>query len=719
MPTLKPPLHLLSGKPPLHFHMLLNKHAPSIFKAHDTISSSAEGTIKVLKILADTKNLKLGKVIHAQLVIANQASQDHVIQNTSLINLYSKCGQITIARQLFDGMRRRNVVSWCALMVGYFHHGFALEVLKLFKTLVSVDNLCPNEYILTTVLSSCSDSGLLKEGKQCHGYVLKSGLVFHQYVKNALVCMYSMCLDVKEAMRILNSAPGSDLFTYNCILHGLLNHDHLTVALDVLNRMLVECVEWDSVTYVSVFSLCARLKDLKLGLQVHNRMLRTNVECDLYVSSAIIDMYGKCSEISLTRKVFDGLQTRNVVSWTAILAAYLQNECFEEALKLFSDMELEEIKPNEITFAVLLNSSAGLSALGCGNSLHARAEKSGFKDYVTVGNALINMYSKNGNIEAANEVFSDMRYRDSITWNSMISGYSRHGLGKEALTVFHDMLAKKEQPNYVTFVGVLSACGHLGRVQEGFYYLHQLMKQMNIEPGLEHYTCIVGLLSKAGLLDEAEYFMRSTPIQWDVVAWRTLLSACHVYRNYGTGKRVADVVLHMDPNDVGTYVLLSNMHAKAKRWDGVAKIRKLIRERNIKKEPGLSWTEIRNDTHVFVSDDNNHPEFVQIHEKVRELLAKIKLLGYVPDFASVTHDVEEEQKEDYLSYHSEKLAIAYALIKTPTEAPVRVFKNLRMCDDCHSAVKLISKVTDRVIIVRDVNRFHCFQEGWCSCADYW
>ncbi|KAI9153350.1 hypothetical protein LWI28_009965 [Acer negundo] len=174
----------------------------------------------------------------------------------------------------------------------------------------------------------------------------------------------------------------------------------------------------------------------------------------------------------------------------------------------------------------------------------------------------------------------------------------------------------------------------------------------------------------------------------------------------------------MEPNDVGTYTLLSNMYAKAKRWDEVLKVRKLMRERSLKKEPGVSWIEIRNTTYVFVCDDSNHPESSQIYEKISELLAKIKLLGYVPDVASILHDVENEQKEDYLSYHSEKLAIAYGVMKTPPQAPIRIIKNLRMCDDCHSAVKLISKLTKRDIIVRDSNRFHRFQDDCCSCADY-
>jgi pentatricopeptide repeat protein len=706
-------------RPPTSYHAPL-QHLPFLFKPSHRPSSHPTDPIKLLKKSGETKNLKIGKVIHAHLITSSQASKNcDVFQTNSLINMYAKCDEISVARQLFDQMSERNIVSWSALMAGYLQNGLALEVLGLFKKMVSVDNLRPNKYALAIALSSCSVSGRVEEGKQCHGYVLKSGLVFHQYVKNALVHMYSRCSDVEGAMQVLNTLPGYNVFSYNSVMNGLMELGYLREALEVLGRMVGECNAWDNVTYLTLFGLSARLKDLKLGMHVHGRMLKSDLECDVFVSSAIIDMYGKCGNILNARKVFDSLQNRNVVTWTALMAAYFQNGYFEEALHLLSTMEVEDIMPNEYTFAVLLNSSAGLSALRLGDQLHARVEKSGFKDHTIVGNALVIMYSKAGNIKAANKVFTDMIYRDSVTWNAMISGHSHHGLGKEALIVFQDMLAAGVNPNYVTFVGVLAACAHLGLVREGLYYLNQLMKQMGIEPGLEHYTCIVGLLSRAGLLDEAKNFMRSAPVKWDVIAWRTLLNACHVHRNYGLGKQVAESVMLRDPHDAGTYVLLSNMYAKERRWDGVVRIRKLMRERNIKKEPGVSWLEIRNVTHVFVSEDNKHPESSQIYEKVGELLAKIKPLGYLPNIASVLHDMEDEQKEDCLSYHSEKLAIAYGLMKTPSEAPIRVIKNLRMCDDCHSAAKLISKVTNRVIIVRDANRFHHFQDGCCSCADYW
>ncbi|KAJ0667304.1 putative tetratricopeptide-like helical domain superfamily, DYW domain-containing protein [Helianthus annuus] len=678
-------------------------------------------TAKLLRYLAGTRNLELGKVVHAHLVVSNQYSGDHVLEINSLINLYSKCAELKSARQVFNKMHKRNVVSWSALLAGHFQNGMDFEVLRLFKSMVSQDfDLCqPNEYIFATVISSCSNIGYLSSGRQCHGYVLKSGLVFHQYVKNALVRLYSMLSDVVGAMEVLVSVPVSDSCTYNLILNGLVENKYLNEALDILTRMSAEHLVWNKATYICSFGLCARLKHLTLGQQIHNRLLKSDVEFDVFVCSTIIDMYGKCKDVLSARKVFDMSRDRNVVSWTAMLSAYSQHGFFEETLKLFCSMQSNGIAPNESTFSVILNASAGLSSLGYGYSLHALAEKKGFTGHKNVGNSLINMYSKTGDIEAANKIFSGMTNRDIITWNTIICGYAHHGLGNKSLALFQEMLKTDEKPSHVTFVGVLTACGHLGNVELGFHFFHELMKQKGVEPGLEHYTCIVGLLSKAGRLNEAKDFMLSTQVKWDAIAWRTLLNACNIHRNYTLGTEIGNIILNLDPNDVGSYTLLSNIYAKANKWGRVTEIRELMKKNKIKKEPGLSWLEIKNQTHVFVSDDNGHPEYVAIHEKLKELFGKIKSLGYVPNISNVLHDVEDEQKEDNVGYHSEKLAVAYAILRTHKDTPIRIIKNLRICDDCHVTMKLISKVTNRVISVRDANRFHCFRDGSCSCGDYW
>ncbi|KFK26913.1 hypothetical protein AALP_AA8G310000 [Arabis alpina] len=305
--------------------------------------------------------------------------------------------------------------------------------------------------------------------------------------------------------------------------------------------------------------------------------------------------------------------------------AYFQNQCFEEALNLFAKMETKEVRPNEFTFAVVLNSIAELSLLKHGDLLHGLVVKSGFRNHVMVGNALVNMYAKCGSIEGARKAFSVMTFRDIVTWNTMICGLTHHGLGKEAIEAFDKMMIAGQFPNRITFISVLQACSHIGYVEQGLYYFNQLMKQFGVEPDLRHYTCIVRLLSKAGLFEEVENFMKTAPIEWDVVAWRSLLNACYVRRNYSLGKRVAEFAIEMYPNDSGMYILLSNIHGKLKEWEDVARVRSLMKKRRVKKEPGVSW-------------------------------------------------IDEEQRESNLSHHSEKLAVAYGLMKTPENSPLKLVR---------------------------------------------
>ncbi|KAJ8551337.1 hypothetical protein K7X08_000707 [Anisodus acutangulus] len=276
---------------------LLHVSVSSLSQLNSQSLFSLEYAVKLLKKLADDGNIKLGKVVHALLIVSNHASEDHVIQNNCLINLYSRCGQLAVARQVFNRLQQRNVFSWSILMAGYLHNGFTWKVPKLFKDMISVDNLFPNEYVLSTVLSSCSSGGLLHEGRQCHALVLKSGLVFHQYVKNALLSFYTVSSDMEGVREILKSVPGLDNITYNSVLKGFLDHGYTSEALGVFSRMLAEGSVGDSIGYVNVFGLCARLKDLKLGQQVQCRMLKSGLQLDVFLSSAIMDMYGKCGEI--------------------------------------------------------------------------------------------------------------------------------------------------------------------------------------------------------------------------------------------------------------------------------------------------------------------------------------------------------------------------------------------------------------------------------------
>ncbi|EOA18658.1 hypothetical protein CARUB_v10007234mg [Capsella rubella] len=508
--------------------------------------------------------------------------------------------------------------------------------------------------------------------------LLKLSRVKDVFQINSLINLYVKCGETVRARKLFDLMPERNVVSCSA-LSGYLECGAFKEGVDVLRRMAYEDLVWDNITYLSSLRLCSNLRDLDLGLQIHSRMIRFGFSCEVEATGALINMYGKCGNVIYAQRVYDDTHAQNIVLNTTIMDAYFQDKSFEEALNLFAKMGTKDVPPNEFTFAILLNSIAELSLLKQGDLLHGLVLKSGYKNHLMVGNALVNMYAKSGSIVDARKTFSGMAFRDIITWNTLICGFSHHGLGKEALEAFDRMMYAGEFPNRITFIVILQACCHTGFVERGLYYFDQLMKQFDVQPDLQHYTCIVGLLSKAGLFEKAENFMRTALIEWDV----------------------AEYAMEKHPKDSGIYILLSNIHARSREWEGVANVRSLMNKRGVKKDPGVSWIGIRNQTHVFLAEESQHPEIMLIYAKVKEVLSKIRPLGYSPDVAGDFHDIDEEEREDNLSYHSEKLAVAYGLMKTPENSPLYVTKNVRICDDCHFAIKLISKVSKRYIVIRD------------------
>jgi pentatricopeptide repeat protein len=301
----------------------------------------------------------------------------------------------------------------------------------------------------------------------------------------------------------------------------------------------------------------------------------------------------------------------------------------------------------------------------------------------------------------------------------MITAYAQNGYGKEALQIFARMLQAGMKANHITFIGVLSGCNHAGLVDEGCHYFDSMRKDHGIAPIIDHYACMVDLLGRAGHLDKALDLINDMAFEPSATIWGALLGACRIHGNMELGKYAAECLFKLEPHSAGPYVLLSNIYSAAGMWEDAAKIRKLMKQRGVTKKPGYSWIEVNNKVHTFCVADRSNPESEEIYATLERLTEQIKQAGYVPDTNFVLHDVEEEYKEHLLLYHSEKLAIAFGLIHTPPGTPVRVFKNLRVCGDCHTAIKFISSIAGREFVVRDANRFHHIREGSCSCGDYW
>ncbi|GLT66510.1 hypothetical protein SLA2020_388700 [Shorea laevis] len=402
-----------------------------------------------------------------------------------------------------------------------------------------------------------------------------------------------------------------------------------------------------------------------------------------------------------------------------MISGCVENGDEDRALSIYHRMRLSGVQPDEYTFATLVKASSCLTALEQGRQIHANVIKLDYGSDPFVGTSLIDMYAKCGNIGDAYLLFQKANTRNIALWNAMLVGLAQHGNAKEVLNLFKVMESNGIEPDKVTFVGVLSACSHSGLISEAYKYFDSMTKKYGVKPEIEHYSCLVDALGRAGHVQEAENLIVSMPFEASASMYKALLGACRVQGDTETGKRVTAQLLALEPSDSAAYVLLSNICAAAKQWDDVTDARKMMERKKVKKDPGFSWIDVKNKVHLFVVDDKSHPQTDLIYDKVEDLINRIRKEGYVPDTDFVLLDVEEEEKEHALYHHSEKLAIAFGLISTPPSSTIRVIKNLRVCGDCHSAIKYISKVSQREIVLRDANRFHLFRDGICSCGDYW
>ncbi|KAF6136433.1 hypothetical protein GIB67_028652 [Kingdonia uniflora] len=560
--------------------------------------------------------------------------------------------------------------------------------------------------------------------------------------------------DLDSAFQLFSGMTEKLQVAWNAMISGYVQYGFILEALEMFKKMYFEGLHLDEFTYTSVISGCASSGLFRHGKQVHGYIIRTEAQfgfkSDLPVNNALISLYSKYGKVDhaciifekISRKdivswnailtgyinlgriedskiVFDRMPERNVLSWTVMIAGFGHNGFGEEALKLFNSMRMEGFVQCDYAFSAAIIACAGLGALENGRQLHSQLVRLGFDSSLSVGNALMTMYGKCGVVEAAHQMFLTMPCVDSVSWNAMIAAFGQHGNGKRALELFDRMLKENILPDRITFLTILSACSHGGLVKQGCKYFESMDSVYGIKPGEDHYARYIDLLCRAGKISDAKDLIRSMPFEPGVPIWEALLSGSRLHGNMELGIEAAERLFELVPQQDGPYVLLANIYASLERFDDVAKVRMVMRQRNVKKEPGCSWIEVANKVHVFMVDDTNHPEIQEIFSFLMEVGVKMRKLGYVPDTKFALHDIGLEQKEYGLSTHSEKLAVGFGLLKLPRGATVRVLKNLRICGDCHSAFKYMCKVVEREIVVRDGKRFHHFKDGECSCGNYW
>ncbi|XP_051135045.1 putative pentatricopeptide repeat-containing protein At3g08820 [Andrographis paniculata] len=577
----------------------------------------------------------------------------------------------------------------------------------------------PNNFTFPFVLKSCSrimDSWL---GLKIHSLVVKVGYESDVFVKTGLVGFYAKLESLEDAHKVFDDIPEKNVVSWTAIIGGYMKARRFREAVDLFRNSLTKGLRPDSYTLVRALSACSHLGDFGAGEWIHKFILDVGMGRNVFVNTALVDMYAKFGSMERALAVFDEMQEKDIVTWGTMVQGYAANGLPKEALAVFYRMREENMKPDCYVIVGVLSACARLGALELGEQASDMMDREEFKSNAVMGTALIDMYAKCGKMRAALEVFKGMRAKDIVIFNAVISGLAMTGSVRAAFSCFG--LAKKEglAPDENTFLGLLCGCTHSGLVNDGLRCFYTMSRAYFVAPTVEHYGSVVDLLARAGLLEKAYRIVRSMPMKANAIVWGALLGGCRLYKDTRLAEVVLKELIALEPRNSGNYVLLSNIYSANRKWEESENVRSIMKERGIQKVRGYSWIEIDGVVHEFLVGDTSHPMSDDIYAKLDELSKELRRVGYRPTIEFVMFDIEEEEKEQFLGCHSEKLALALGLIRLEPNSVIRIVKNLRVCGDCHAAIKLISKITGREILVRDTNRFHHFVDGSCSCRDYW
>ncbi|KAF9603805.1 hypothetical protein IFM89_037939 [Coptis chinensis] len=716
----------------------------------------------------------MGRQVLAHVIVTGFASNVSVAN--ALISMFGCFGCVESACFVFDRMVERDSISWNSMITVYSHNQLCEESLKCFRWMRHA-KVKPTSTSLSSMILACSNVDNIKWGMGIHDMVVKFGFDSNLCVCNTLLTMYSESGRCEHAVRLFQEIPGKDVISWNTMLASYVQNGDYQDALEFFSMLYTTNGIRTHVTFASVLTACSHREALTEGKIIHALIFREGLHENLLLGNALITMYGKCGVMGYAENIFQSMPQHDVVTWNTVIGGHLDNEESQKAVKYFKLMREDGISANYITIVNVLGSfSASEDLLNYGMSVHAHTVITGFEQDSYVRNSLLTMYAKCGDLNSSNFIFERLDTQNAVSWNAMIAANAHHGCGEDALKLFakmhrarldfdqfsfsgglaasanlglleegqqlHNLIIKtgfdsdlhvtnaamdmygkcgemeEDQDQTMLPLFLFSACNHGGLVEEGLAHYASMTKEFGVPPGIEHCVCIIDLLGRSGRLNDAEKFVKEMPVPPNDLVWRSLLSASRTHNNMELGRKAANHLLELDPSDDSAYVLLSNVCAVNGLWEDVDNIRRRMTSSKIKKQPACSWVKVNNKVSSFKIGDQSHPQAVQIHGKLKDLKMMIKEAGYVPDTSFALHDTDEEQKEHNLWNHSERLALAFSLIGTPEGSTIRIFKNLRVCGDCHSVYKFVSSVVQRKIVLRDPYRFHHFSGGNCSCSDY-
>jgi pentatricopeptide repeat protein len=580
-----------------------------------------------LSVCAAEADMISGMQLHT-LAVKYGLEPEVAVSNT-LVSMYAKCQCLDDAWKLFGLMPRDDLVTWNGMISGCVQNGLVDDALRLFCDMQK-SGIQPDSVTLASLLPALTDLNGFKQGKEMHGYIIRNCTHVDVFLVSALVDIYFKCRDVRMAQHVFDATKTIDVVIGSTMISGYVLNGMSEAAVEMFRYLLELGIKPNAVMVASMLPACASMAVTKLGQELHGYVLKNAYKDRCYLESALMDMYAKCGRLDLSHYIFSKMSTKDEVTWNSMISSFAQNGEPEAALDLFRQMSMEGVKYNNVTISSILSACAGLPAIYYGKEVHGIIIKGPIRADVFAESALIDMYGKCGNLELALRVFEFMPEKNEVSWNSIISAYGAHGLVKESVSLLSRMQEEGFNADHVTFLAVISACAHAGQVQEGLRLFRCMTEEYQIAPRVEHLACMVDLYSRAGKLDKAMQFIADMPFKPDAGIWGALLHACRVHRNVELAEIASQELFKLDPHNSGYYVLMSNINAVAGRWDGVSKMRRLMKDKKVQKIPGYSWVDVNNTSHLFVAADKSHPDSEDIYMSLKSLLLELKHEGYVP-----------------------------------------------------------------------------------------
>ncbi|KAL9229167.1 hypothetical protein vseg_004663 [Gypsophila vaccaria] len=807
---------------------------------------------KLLDYCIDVNSVELGREMHARLFMVDH---NDIFVETKLVSMYAKCGSLSDARNVFDEMSERNLFTWSAMIGAYSREQRWSEVVRLFGLMMR-DGVLPDGFLVPRILQSCGNCGDFETGRLIHSLVIRGGMMSLRRVNNALLTLYAKSCKLSfaeklfgemserdivswnalisgycqsgengEALRLFNlmrdegiepdlltwnvliagyshagdfdaaiglmrkmrsSGTCPDVFTWTSLVSGLAQQNRVVEALELFREMLSVNVQPNGVTIASAVSACASTKSLEKGKALHSAAVKLGVSDDCLVGNALVDMYSKCGELEMARKVFDmvrekdvytwnsmmggysqsgycgkahelflrmmesevapnvvtwnvmisgyiqngdedqamdlfrlmgkdGIAKPNTSSWNALISGYLHNGRKNKALEIFRQMQHSSYRPNPVTILSILPAFDNLIASNQVKEIHAWVLRGNFDSQMAISNSLIDIYAKSGNIEYSRIVFDRMSSRDIISWNSLIASYVLYGRSAEAISAFDQMIKERFRANKVTFASLLLAYSQAKMVENGKQVFYSLTEDHQIIPGPEHYFAMVELFGRSGRLKEAMEFIQSMETESDSSVWDALLTASRFHGSIAHVIHAGEQMLRLNPGNDIAHRLVSRAYNVRGRSIIPVEERSLPGNIDLKKLCGCSLLELQNVVYTFVSGDTVIPGFESVYKWLNSIADNVK----VPELKNMAF-IDEEDEEDFRGVHSEKLALAFALLSSQCKVKrIRIMKNFRICNRCHCTAKYISATYGCEIFISDTKRLHHFRNGHCSCEDYW